>query len=193
MKQLQAETNDKLKERKINRDSDGRIILNMDVINDDDFLSRFSLGEKPIISNDVADFLDSATSYYLPKEQYNLKINSNCIDENEKKIYPSAINEYYTRAYVDNERIIKRNFISSILLGIVGVILLAVMITLEIHNKSVIAIEIIDIAAWVFLWECFDIAFLENKVLKIKRMRYLAMQHMKVEFNPLSVDKKTSE
>ena len=44
------------------RDSDGNIIIDMTVSNDDDFLSVYSTSHTPVISTDVAAFIENSLS-----------------------------------------------------------------------------------------------------------------------------------
>ena len=72
-------------ENKEQEKSGGRVV-NMIVKDDTDFLSVFSESETPVISGEVAEFIENRTMTMPPKEQLTLKIHSDCIDENEKKL-----------------------------------------------------------------------------------------------------------
>ena len=72
----------------------------------------------------------------------------------------------------------KRNTFISILLAIVGILILS----LSFLTDSIMWAEIIDIIAWVFLWEAVDINMFKNKSLRIKQIRYLSFVEMKVDY-----------
>ena len=72
---------------------------------------------------------------------------------------------------------------------IAGVITLA----LAFRINSNIWSEVVDIAAWVFLWEAVDIGTFKNRELRLKRKRYLAYMSMKVEFELLDARKENDE
>lgn len=106
VKKIKAEVERLSGQRKVERDEDGNVIINMTVKNDDDFLSVFSEYNEPIISTEVSDFIEASTETVLPNESLALHIHSNCIDEEEK--------EEYKKSY---QRILnKRNFYSILLL-----------------------------------------------------------------------------
>jgi len=42
--------------------------------------------------------------------------------------------------------------------------------------------EVIDIIAWVFLWEAVDISIFKNRSLRIRQVRYLSYIEMKVVY-----------
>lgn len=184
-KEIKREAKRQSSERKYKRDADGRVIINMTVKDDTDFLSVFSIGDTPVISSEVAEFLESSTHSVLPKEQLALRIHSNCIDDNEKEEYRQAIKEYYTELYIANKRELKRNTMIALLLTLAGVVALVAAFLIEHQTANPIWTEVVDIIAWVFLWEAVDISAFKNRGLRLKRFRYLAFMSMKIEYCPV--------
>lgn len=182
MKNPKKELCPNITEKQYPRDSEGRIIVNMNVKDDTDFLSVFSTSETPVISSEVADFLETSTHSIRPNEQLSLHVKSDCIDENEQKIYSAAIKKYYTERYRTNERELKIQNRIALLLAIVGVLVLFFAVFWEHKFGSVIWAEVIDIAAWVFLWEAVDIKFFKTRESKLKRQRYAAFIDMKIYY-----------
>jgi len=172
----------RLKQRK--RDENGNIVIDMSVKSDDDFLSVYSGGESPIISSDVADFIENNTRSLSPREKYTLIVHSDCIDDKEKDEYNSAIKEYYAEKYFANRKELRINRIIVLLLFMAGVLVLSLAFQIENHIWS----EVIDIAAWVLLWEAVDIWAFKNRELNIKAKRCLAFMDMKVEY--MDIEKK---
>jgi len=72
----------------------------------------------------------------------------------------------------------KRNTFISIALAIIGVLVLA----LSFLTSSMMWAEVIDIIAWVFLWEAVDISIFKNRSLRIRQVRYLSYIEMKVVY-----------
>lgn len=164
------------------RDSDNRIIININVKDDADFLSVFSQNEIPVISSEVAEFIENSTDSILPKEQLTLRIHSDCIDETEKELYKEGIREYYIEKSIANSRELKRNNIITVLLTIAGILALALQLFLEYKTDNMLWTEVIDIVAWVFLWEAVDISAFGNRSLRIKNKRYQSYLTMKIEY-----------
>ena len=163
-------------------DENGRAIINMSVKSDDNFLSDFCNGDAPVISGRVSDFLENSYPNTSKPTPLTLKIKSDCIDEDEKIIYKNAICDYYTDKYLANERHLKRNFIVAIILGIVGLAVMALALILESAKESMLWVGFVDVVAWVFIWEFVDILFFENYVLRLNRIRYLSFIDMLIEF-----------
>lgn len=183
---------DQLKTTKLfQRDEKGRVLITMLVKDDSHFLSEFSKTETPIISDAVADFLEDSTHSLLPNEKYVLTIESSCIDENEKVLYERAIKEYYTERYVVSERELKRNRIIAGALSLSGMAVLGVSILLDTVFNHMLWSEMINIVAWVLLWEAVDIIVFQSRSLKMKRLKYLAFISMELQYQQL--DEKTNE
>ena len=157
----------------------------MNVSDDSNFLSVFSENDTPVIDHSVAEFIETSTHSVKPAERMTLKIRSNCIDENEKTLYCRAIREYYTEKYAAVNRELKKNHWIAFLLGLFGVGVLAGAIVLEYFHESAIWAEVVDIVAWVFLWEAVDISFLETRKLKLDRYRYISYVMMDIEFEDM--------
>lgn len=171
------------------RDSDGRIIVDMTVNDDTNFLSVYSENPSPVICTEAAAFIENCTAAIPPHEQLTLRIHSDCIDDLEKEIYRRAISEYYRKQYSANEIERKRNNLIVFLLTAAGVLtLLAEVFLLEFTDYQIWA-EMIDIVAWVLLWEAVDISIFRNKALRMKRKRYFSYISMKIEYIPLRRDR----
>ncbi len=164
------------------RDEQGNVIINMHVKDDTNFLSVFSFSDAPVISNEVAEFLEASTKELPPKQGLALRIKSSCIDEDEKPIYTEAIREYYRKGYGESRRELKRNNIISLILAILGAVILAVAVFLEYNYESVIWAELVDIAAWVFVWEAVDTKFFKTLHIKAHGQRCLALATMSIDF-----------
>ena len=173
-----------MKARKYKRDDSGRVIIQMNVKDDANFLSEFSESATPVISTEVAEFIENETNAVPPNEDFTLQVYNDCIDDQEEKVYSAAIKEYYMQKYIANEREIKRNRFAVLLLGIAGILVLAAELIFDYRVGNALWSSVIDIVAWVLLWEAVDIGVLEARVTAIKRKRFLAYLSMKTEYIP---------
>ena len=165
------------------RDEQGRIIIRMSVKDDNDFLSPFSATDTPVISMQVADFIEHSTSHFHPGEQYVLQIRSSCIDEDERTLYRNAIQEYYTQQYITNERELKHTRRLAWGLGAAGLVVLAIAVFLEHSITSMVWAEFVDIIAWVLLWEGTYIELFDNRKRRLRRKSYLSYRSMDIQFH----------
>ncbi len=165
-----------------------RAVINMVVKDDSDFLSPFSTHDTPVISSEVAGFLENCASSYSPKKRLILRIHGSCVSENEKQIYALAIKDYYADEITATRRELRHfNMVSAVLMTI-GILILAVAIL----RRGELWSEVLDIIAWVFIWEAVNIIAFRKRDLRIKKFRYRAFENMKIEYTCESI-KETEE
>ena len=181
-RERKKEADRQMKARKYKRDDSGRVIIQMNVKDDANFLSEFSESATPVISTEVAEFIENETNAVPPNEDFTLQVYNDCIDDREEKVYSAAIKEYYMQKYIANEREIRRNRFAVLLLGIAGILVLAAELIFDYRVGNALWSSVIDIVAWVLLWEAVDIGVLEARVTAIKRKRFLAYLSMKTEY-----------
>ena len=160
--------------------------INMTVTNDDDFLSPYSPTASPIVSSDVAEFLENGANKFLPKQKMQLDVHSDCIDDNEKVIYDKAIRNYFSLKLDGMKQALSRNLIVSIVFTIIGIIGLAAMLLLDHFFDNAIWVEVVDIFAWVFVWEAVDQFFIERRKLQLDCKKYQAFVEMQINYYPLT-------
>ncbi|MBO5525916.1 MAG: hypothetical protein J5993_04120 [Clostridia bacterium] len=182
IRELRKIAKQRLKEREIVRDEEGRAVVFMTVRDDSAFLSPFSYSGKEVVSEEVASFLEKGALSFPPEQPVAVHIHSNCIDETEQKVYTEAIHETFLRQYAENEKRMRKNAIDAIILFAVGVVGFLMMAFLMHFTENEILIEIADIFAWVFIWESVDVFFIERSFLRMNRRRYLALSHCKTQF-----------
>ena len=168
----------KLSERSVEYDADGRAVINMTVKDYSDFLSPYSERATAVISSDVAEFIENSTYATPPAEPLTLRIYSDEISDDKKEEYTSAIREYYAQKYTVTKKTYRFNVIALISLAVAGILALLLAFRVESHIWS----EVIDIVAWVLIWEAVDIGVFKNRESNIQRKRYLSYMTMKVEY-----------
>ena len=168
----------KLSLRSVKYDDDGRAVINMTVKDYSDFLSPYSERSTAVISSDVAEFIENSTYATPPSEPLTLRIYSDSITDGEKEEYRAAIREYYAQKYTVTKKAYRFNVIALISLAIAGILTLLLAFRVDSHIWS----EVIDIVAWVLIWEAVDIGVFKNRESNIQRKRYLAYTTMNIEF-----------
>jgi len=168
------------------KDADGRAIVNISVRNDDYFLSPYSVDSHAVLSSEVSNFIEDSLKIIPANESIRLRIHSNTISESEKIEYTNAIHSHYAESYKSTSFEKKRYKRIALVMAIVAILVLTVMIGLDVLGlKNAVALEIIDIVAWVFMWEAVDIFFMRCTSLSIKEKRYLRLCDSEIEYVPL--------
>lgn len=193
LKEIRKELKNRRGENTRERDDEDRAIVDFCVHSDDDFLSPYSLRSNAELSTSVAEFIERSLDNVPVKEQVRLRVHSNVITEEEQKAYTSAIHGYYEARFESVRFEKKRIWIVAMLMAIIGVVALTLMIGLELTGRgSAIVTEVIDIFAWVFLWETVDLLCFELTALRIKSWRYLALSACFIEYLPLANKEETA-
>ncbi len=158
--------------------------IEMVVLNDDEFLSPYC-GHDPVISGEVAGYMENAAKAGGPASRFRLKIFSDVITPEEAVIYDRAIRNYYRneREHLTRER--HRNAVVALAMLIAGVLIFALRLLFPVMTTWEILDEVIDIAGWVFVWEAVDqYAFQRHKI----NLEYGMACHMaeaEITFAPL--------
>ena len=173
---------ERISAEKYRRDGEGRAVIDMNINDDGDFLSVYSKSDIPVISCDVAEFIENEARPAKPGERFTLRIHSSCIDAAEKVIYDKAIRKYYEEKDAANERELRRNNVIALLLLAAGILVLAFAVFFNAKMETLVWSEVIDIVAWVLIWEAVDVMLFRNNELRVNKHRYRALSSMKIEY-----------
>lgn len=169
-------------DKELKRDEENRVIIDMNVKCDDDFLSVYSSSTIPTVNTEVAEFIENNAEPIPPHEPISLRIHGKTIDDGEKIIYEKAIRTYYKEKFDKNKKELHRNNIISSLLLFFGILVLALAIFVDYVFESAIWAEVIDIFAWVLIWEAADTLLFKSHALRTKKIKYSSFIDMKISF-----------
>lgn len=181
---------ERLTKREIERDEDGLAVIHMTVLDDSDFLSPLSYHRAEVLSNEVSAFLEKRANALPPQKRVAVHIHSDCIDEQEQVRYRAAVATTFRDAYDELALEIRRSMIAALLMLLFGVLLLGAMWALSVKDCGEILIEVVDIFAWVFVWEAVDTFFLTRTVQLQQQKRCLSLIYAKICFFPLEKTEK---
>lgn len=169
-------------------DAEGRVLVDLRVIDDNDFLSPYSTANHNVISDGVSDFIEHSLSDVPSEKPIHFRIYSDVITPEEQKEYTRAIHSHYADKYRQTCMEKKKLHGVALVMALVAVAALSFMIGIDIAGlRTEVFTEIVDIFAWVFMWEAVDIFFLECTMLRFRQRRYLRLADSVIEY--LSLDK----
>ncbi len=163
-------------------DDRGRELIRMTVKEDDDFLSPYAIGGEEILSAEASEFLDQAVMRLPLKDELHVDIDGSAIAEEERGGYATAIRNTYRTRVIDIDRKLRRNTVAAIIMTVTAIVILALYLALELRNAGYVILEIVDIVAWVFMWEAADLFFLERNVLKLEQLRSCRLYAAEITF-----------
>lgn len=172
------------------RDALNRRVIHMHVSDDSNFLSPFSVNENPVISAETAEFLNHNIKHNLTDSGVHLVIESDCINQKEEIVYQNAIENYYRIEFKEVWKELRKNAIVSLIMTLFSALVFAVAIVLEqTTNANGVILNMIDVFAWVFLWEAVDLFFLERPQLRHRRNLIEATLQAEITFIGLHATK----
>ena len=93
-----------------------------------------------------------------------------------------AVENYYVNEFADKDRQLEHNLfmaMTMLLLGILGFTLLYFM---NVWNAPWILCDLVDVAAWVFIWETVDLLMIRRVYLKLQQKKDLKIIFAKMTF-----------
>lgn len=161
-------------------DENGRAIINVGAENYDDIFSLFCYKGGDTLSSSLVEYLNQKASV-IPLE-YDLTIKfhvKNANDEKRKEIQAALKENYQSSIYASDQRI-HRTTVFSLWFLILGIIFATTYILT--NAKWHIAITyVIDLFAWVFLWEGIDAFYLDRRMMKLDKIKALRLATANVE------------
>ena len=152
-------------------------IINIKVQNKEQIISNFSYDENDKINKDLSEFIVAKSKrVHISKD---IKLNFYTNEHIDKNEIQSTIKNHFHEEYLESKSELKRLNIFIITMLILGVLTFAILVALYNRNFSNFYFEmILEIAAWVFIWESVDATFLQRP--KIRR-KNIQMQKLSFE------------
>ena len=170
-----------------NDDFDDIETINIKAENKAAIFSDYNYDSNEVLNPNLEAFLVEKAKSIPPKSNLRVKIfTDDCVDENEVKV---AYKNKFKGDFEELEQELRRNMLFALTMLILGVLFIGFLI-LEMHflNNYILS-TILEIAAWVFIWEAVDSFFLERSVIKRKRYQMARLYYAELEVVTLDFDK----
>ena len=167
-------------------DNKERAIINVGAENYDDIFSAFCYKGGDTLSRSLVEYLDQKASAVPLDYDLTIRFHVKNATEEKRREIKNALRENYQSDIHGIERRMNRTTIFSMWFVLVGIIFTILYLCLG-DLVPVAVSYIIDILAWVFLWEGIDAFFLDRRTLmidNIKAYRLCAANIEIVEFEP---------
>lgn len=125
------------------------------------------------------------------KEKIKIRIHTT-IDLDPDEVQQS-IKSHCKSTYAEYKKQVKRDVLISTIMTILGIIALTALILINHFTDNIYITSIIEIAAWVFIWEAVDFFFLQRPVVKGKCMLIQRIYTAEIEICKDEVKRITQE
>ena len=163
-------------------DEEGRNLVRICVADDRDFLSPFSGDGIPLLSADTAEFLEDRLKNLRSDASLHLCLEGSCIDAEERKMYDSAIRNYYHLEFLETERELRKNSVQSTVMTVFAALLFALALVLDSYGVRAVLLNMLDVVAWVFMWEAADLFFFRRSDMRLRRLRAFHLIQSRISF-----------
>jgi hypothetical protein len=163
---------------------DGRYNVSITIDGEAELFSPLSENREPRLSSEVAEFIECTAEKVPRGELVRLNIITESeVAEGERERIGAAVQRHFIQAYEKESRQRKKLRFIALIMAIIGVLALTVVIGLGLSGlRGEVTAEVIDIFAWVFIWEAIDIYFLRSRESIITELRYLALAEAEICF-----------
>ena len=170
--------NKEIEKTKIHYNADDDVVINVKADCDEQIFSTYSYDNKTALNADLSNYLwENAKASPQFKD---IKLNIYCKEHIEKSDVECAIKSHYKRAYDEIKFELKRTNLFSFICLILGLLsLTALFFTYKLYDNFILT-SIIDIFAWVFVWEATDKFCFERTTLKLKSLTVLRLYYAEI-------------
>lgn len=155
-------------------------IINIKVTDKEQLISNFSYDENDKINKDLSEFIVAKSKrVHISKD---IKLNFYTNEHIDKNEIQSTIKNHFHEEYLESKSELKRLNIFIITMLALGVLTFAILVALYNRNFSNFYFEmILEIAAWVFIWESVDATFLQRPKIRRKNIQMQKLSSAQVE------------
>lgn len=139
--------------------------INVKIAGREQLFSSYSYsGDK--LNTEFSEYVfDKAKSVPVTED---IKIKIHTTDNIDVAEAEQALKSHYRAEYIETKKEAKRIVITSAIMTILGVLALTALILINYFTDNLYVTSIVEIAAWVFIWEAVDYFFLQRPVVKGK-------------------------
>lgn len=160
----------------------GRQVAEICVSSGGEFLSPYMIDGEPVISEEAAQILERSVKHFRPAKPVTFKLRGDGVKKEEENLYSAAVKNYYHAEFSETYRELKKCNVLSVIMTVVAAIIFAAAVILSnFEFVDQVFLNIIDVVAWVFMWEAADIYVFRRHELKLSRIRYFNMIEAKIE------------
>ena len=168
------------KDNVVSENKNGDAVISIKIEDREELFSKYSYNSDDVINSDCTDYIWHKSK--LVGRMQDIQIHFHCAQKTDKNEVQSALKSYYRAEYLETSNELKKHTIFSFVCLLLGVgTLLAFSILNKIFANFYLS-TVVDILAWVFLWEAFDVFFFQRASLarRMKRIQKLYSAKIKI-------------
>jgi len=160
------------KQHKKNQNNED-LVINIKVDNKEQIISKYSYDETDKLNKDLSEFIIDKTK--RTPINSNIKLNFYSKTNIEKTEVERTIRNHFTDELLDAKDDLKKSNIIALIMLLFGVITFAILFASYNLFSNIYFEMVMEIAAWVFIWESVDVIFLQRP-----KIRRTCLQYQKI-------------
>lgn len=164
----------KIKKCKSSQNTENNIVK-ISVKDASEIISPYAENEQAVISSDFAKFLENSVKDVSVRQDLTIEITSKK-QTNDDSI-AGAIRDYYHNEFIETERKLRHNLFSVLATFAIGMLILFCAIYLGQNNA--ILHGVLDIFAWVFIWEAVHLFAFQRS--ELRHLQYRQMNFINAD------------
>lgn len=153
--------------------------INIKVKSEEELYSGYNYDKNEVLNPALESFLLEKAEALPVKSKLRIKFFSDIFIKEQELC--AAIKNKFKSEFENYQRKLKKTALFSLVVLILGILFLGVFILEEMFFKNPVLSIILEIAAWVFIWEAVDSFFLQRAALKEKRMQMARIYDAEIE------------
>lgn len=151
----------------------GKAIIDLCINDADDFYSPYCSKNYKLLKPEVEEYIASYTTNVPIVDDYEFIIRSKEeLSAVDKERITKTIKRTYAEKIADVNVELKKNLLQSIIFMFVGLVFMVMYLVLLKFDVDVVYTYILDLVAWVFLWESVDVFFMKRFTYKRQRAKF---------------------
>ena len=163
-------------------DSEGRAIVDIKIKDKSEVISPFVIDGQEIINAEFANLIDNTMKSIPPTQNININIDCEKLTDKDKSSFALAIKNYYKNSTLDSQRKMDNNTKILLLMLALSITSLAALFLVNFFSVNWLVIEIVDIVAWVFIWESIDLLVFQRSLVRYEKLRYLSLYNCHITY-----------
>lgn len=188
IRQLRKINRSKLSEDEwFDEDANGRGIIDVGAENYDDVFSYYDLDGESVLDREFEEFLEAKADAIPMNKELALHFHVKNATEGKRDEIDRTIKTNYKRVVRAYNRKLHRNTMFTIYMLFMFLVFFAIYVPLIIFNVHFAVQFVVEIAAWVFLWEAVDQWFIHRREIKhkmLKKFRFIRADISVYEYRP---------
>ncbi len=159
--------------------------INIKIDNKNEIFSSYDYDSNELLNDEFSSYLIEKATLISPKSKLRVKIFSETnLEEKEVKY---AYNNKFKKEFEDYDRKLKENARFAFIMLLIGILFIGFLILEEYFLNELVLSIILEIAAWVFVWEAVDAFFLQRA--ELRRMRFQMARLLSADFEIVVIKK----